>query len=107
MVPTKNHNIGFNKIVDMANTSLFSYENEVGVDVKNGFCIGTENVRYCYKTIDGGYYPITQSVVGDLISSIKVLSEKNKELEKSNREMKKRLEAFEDNLRVLRNKVVG
>lgn len=99
------HEEAHQSIVKLADTSLYNYTDENGRNIRNGFCLKDDMTRYCKKGVDGTVSPITQTVIGDLISSIKVLTDKNLKLETENKRLFERMEAYEDNLRILRNKM--
>jgi len=111
--PTKNlnqsqtHNEAFVNISYLADNCLFNYEDESGANIINGLCLDDKNKRYySVPSENNESHPILQTILGDLISSVKILDCRNSFLVEQNKELNERLEEFENNLRIIRKAVM-
>ena len=103
---SSDHTKGHDNIIRLSDTSLYSYKDDRSNYVSNGLCIDKTDTRYCLsrRTHDKPK-PIVQTILGDLISSIKILTDDNTKIKEENTKLKERIEVFEDNLRFLRSKL--
>lgn len=97
---TLKHDVGLNEILNLADTSLYSYADETTDSyIENGLSLTSKNERYFKNKCI-----IYESLYGDLISSIKCLSDECKKLKKNETDLTERINTLEDNLRAIRNK---
>ena len=100
---------GRKNILSLAENNLFSN----GKLAENYLCL-KNNERYSkikdWNDLETKKTKIevnTNLLIGDLISSIKVMSDENKDLKKTIEIMKKQIDDLENNLVVVRNKIVN
>lgn len=101
----KEHQIAHQNILDLSNTSLFSFKTENDY-VDNGLCI-RGNSRYQSQEPEKKKIKCEvkmQTLLGDIISSIHILSQENKELKENYSKALEKVEALENNLTILRNR---
>jgi hypothetical protein len=106
---TDDHKKAHENILKLADTSLYSYKSN-GNYIDNGLCI-KDNARYC-KTHDDEFINTSkkfksevkmQTLVGDLVSSINILSKENKDIKEKNGKLLEKIDTLEQNLVTLRN----
>ena len=72
ILKNKSHNDAYDNILKLSDNSLFSYTDDYGTKIFNGLCVDDDTPRYCIKGTDRQLYPISQTIMGDVISSIRI-----------------------------------